>query len=267
MRNVQILKRDIARRLKHQQGLRRVARLVARCKGKFCEKCGDVCPLRAARKFEDVAERLTTLLMSRSDLEFREFTLTRTSWRRPSGQLAETGLERVSKTLRRAFDSLQEPSVVGFGMIDAWWDGESWQVGAKVIAVTPMGTNLHRAFEHTRNLAGPLELRRPLDPYKAAVRLFREGQTAKCAAYSTAVLPQSIRSQYYAWLAELEPGGRIFRYGCDRYFNPLKKRARPLKWKPKKGHPSPEWLEQYRYGNHPWRCPCNICRNRRNGDW
>ena len=62
---------------------------------------------------------------------------------------------------------------------------------------------------------------------------------------------KKVKNSCFGRIAGLAPGSRIFRYGCDRYFNRLKKTARPIHSKVKKGHPSPFWLGRWQFWK-PW---------------
>ena len=55
------------------------------------------------------------------------------------------------------------------------------------------------------------------------------------------------RREFYRWLLGMKPDARIIRYGCDRYFNKLEKRARPIRPKVKKKRPYPYWLQPGSY--------------------
>jgi hypothetical protein len=260
------LRNDIADRLARRQDTRDVARRLWACETGGCDECGDVCPIRAGHWFRKTSPALNRLFLGSSGGSNREFLLGRTTWGRQEGHLGDAGLEAVFKTLRRALDSLREPSLVAVGIIDAWWGPGEWSVGARVFVAVPPKIDLYRAFDHTKGIAGPLEVLPVSDVGVALKRLFGDAQVAKCSAWNfdDAVPKRSRRGEYYAWLAGLKPTARIFRYGCDRYFNRLKKQPRKIVLKPKKRHPSPWWLAPYQYDTHPINCECNICRNRQN---
>jgi hypothetical protein len=200
------------------------------------------------------------LFLAGDGASIRKFYLSRTTWGRRPGHLASTNTEAVFKTLRRALDSLREPSLVAVGIVDAWWASEQWTVGARVLVAVPHGLDLYPAFDHTKEIEGPLDIVVVPDLDGGLKQLFRDGQQAKCTAWSEDDLPKpSLRGEYYAWLAGLAPGSRIFRYGCDRYFNRLNKKAVPIHSKVKKGHPYPRWLEKHMFGNHSLGCDCTAC--------
>jgi hypothetical protein len=262
---IDALQQDIANALAHAESFRPLGRRVKKCQKATCHRCGDVCPIRAARTFESISDRLNRLLDPDAGFEVREFVIRRSTWCRPKGELSHTILGSIFKTLRRALDSLERPSLVAVGTVDAWWNVDEWQVGAKVVAAIPAGVDLYRAFDHTREIEGPFRIKKVPDAREAVSRLFMEAQLPKCAtAAGCGELPKrSVRGDYYAWLAGLAPGSRIFRYGCDRYFNLLKKEARPVQQKIKKGHPDPTpWLRPWQYHLHDDSCRCWMCRNR-----
>jgi hypothetical protein len=259
-----VLQQDIAHQLERTVKYRRLARWIMKCRQGTCDRCGDVCPIRAARTFESFSDRLNRLFDHDAGVEVREFVIRRGTWCRPKGELSDTSLGSIFKTLRRALDSLERPSLIAVGAVDAWWNVDQWQVGAKVIAAFPADVDLYRAFDHTRDIEGPFRITKVSDTWEVVSRLFIEVQLPKCAtAAGCGELPKrSVRGDYYAWLAGLAPGSRIFRYGCDRYFNLLKKEARPVPLKIAKGHPDPTpWLWPWQYGSHEDGCRCWMCRN------
>jgi hypothetical protein len=261
---IDALQQDIADLLAHTQNFRRLGRRVKKCQQATCDRCGDVCPLRAARALESFYGRLNRLFDHDAGVKVREFVIRRGTWCRPKGELTNTSLGSIFKTLRRALDSLERPSLIAVGAIDAWWNLDQWQVGARVIAALPADLDLYRAFDHTRDMEGPFRIAEVPDPREAVSRLFIEAQLPKCVTTAgCGKLPKrSIRGDYYSWLAGLAPGSRIFRYGCDRYFNLLTKEARPVRYKIKKGHPDPTpWLRPWQYHLHDDSCRCWMCRN------
>lgn len=262
---IDVLQQDIAHQLERTVKYRRLARGIMKCQQGTCDLCGDVCPTRATHTFHLFSNRLKRLFGNDAGVEVREFVLRRSTWCRPKGELSDTSLRSIFKTLRRALDSLERPSLVAVGTVDAWWNFDEWQVGAKVVAAFPAGVDLYRAFDHTREIEGPFRITKVPDAWEAVSRLFMEAQLPKCAtAAGCGELPKrSARSDYYAWLAGLAPGSRIFRYGCDRYFNLLKKEARPVQQKIKVGHPDPTpWLRTWQYHLHDDSCRCWMCQNR-----
>jgi hypothetical protein len=100
------------------------------------------------------------------------------------------------------------------------------------------------------------------DLERAVLEMFRSGHTPKRMPPFDAdsELPGTKRrGEYYAWLTGLAPGSRVFRYGCDRYFNPLKKMPRTIRPKVKRPRKYPWHLTPYMFGNHPDRCQCIAC--------
>jgi hypothetical protein len=258
------LHQDIADELARFEKFQKIAERVKKCRQATCDRCGDICPIRAARTFESFSDRLNRLFDQDAGFEVREFVIRRSTWCRPKGELSDTSLGSIFKTLRRALDSLERPSLIAVGAVDACWNVDQWQVGAKVIAASPTDVDLYRAFDHTRDIEGPFRITKVSDPREAVSRLFIEAQLPKCATTAgCGELPKrSVRGDYYAWLAGLAPGSRIFRYGCDRYFNLLTKEARPVRHKIKKGHPDPTpWLRPWQYHRHDDGCRCWMCRN------
>jgi hypothetical protein len=261
MTAIRDLQRDIADRLGHKQSFRGIAKKIANCERGACTRCGDACPIRAARWFQDHTTSLQRLF--RKKAQIRQFHFGRNTWSSEPGHLADTDVKTIFKATRRALDTLQEPSIIAVGMADAYWSLTEWRVGAAVIVAAPASVDIYRAFDHTKDIAGPLEIVSVTDVSAALEKLFTGSQRAKRGGPSEdeRVRPKNkLRAEYYSWLASMEPGERVFRYGCDRYFNQLKKTRRLLHLRPKKGHPYPFWLRDQMFGNHAWNCQCKPCQ-------
>jgi hypothetical protein len=187
--------------------------------------------------------------------------ITRDAWKREKGELAEASLGAIEKTIRRALDRLNDPSIIAVGVMDAWRGFEDWQLGAQFLVSGPTRSELLDAFSQTKDFGGSLEVTAVQDIKAALKELYGESAKAKKSLrFMAETLGRKSRGEYYAWLASMKPGERHFRYGCDRYLNPLRKSPRKILLKPKKGHPYPWWLEPCMYGTHPQHCDCRICR-------
>jgi hypothetical protein len=184
--------------------------------------------------------------------------LTHERWSRKPGELSGASHAAIEKYLRRAFDKLRQPEIVAVGVIDAWYGWQQWELGAEFLVAGPSKSELFDAFSK----GVTLQIEKVSDAGEAARAVLVAGHRAKLLPpYDTleqAPTPRR-RGEYYAWLASCTAGSRLFRYGCDRYFNALKKTVRPPVAKPKKGHPYPWWLENYMFGNHPLDCLCVAC--------
>jgi hypothetical protein len=187
--------------------------------------------------------------------------ITRDRWKRARDDLTPVSLGAIEKAVRRSLDALGQPSTIVVGIIDAWYGWRRWEVGANLLIAGPSKSGLFDTFP-----SSTLEIDEVTDLESAVVDLLRSGHTPKRMPPFDAdsELPGTKRrGEYYAWLAGLTPASRIFRYGCDRYFKPLKKTARPVRPNVKRGHPNPIWLAPYQYGSHGMMCKCWICERQR----
>ena len=185
----------------------------------------------------------------------------RDRWARARDDLAQVSVGAIEKAIRRSLDALRQPSTIAVGIIDTWYGWQRWEVGANLFIAGPIKSELFDTFP-----SSTLQIADVTDLEPAVVALLRSGHTPKRMPPFDAdgELPGTKRrGEYYAWLAGLTPGSRIFRYGCDRYFNPLRKTARPVRPNVKRGHPRPIWLEAYQYGSHGMMCKCWICERQR----
>ena len=251
--------RDIALRLGRRTDGRQIAKLIASCSAGACTACGDVCPVKAARWRRRNVPAIKKLFSTKSSNVVWEVRLTSERWSRAPDELNHSSICAIEKAIRRSLDRLRQPQTIAVGVIDAWYGWRQWELGARWLIVGPSKSELFDVFRV--GVAPQIDLIR--DVGKTAKALFAAGQCAKHLPPFDAVsseLGRRRRGEYYAWLAACPPGGRVLRYGCDRYFNPLEKAQPLLHLRPKKGHPYPFWLRDQMFGNHAWNCQCIPCR-------
>lgn len=266
MRQTATATRDkIGARLARRPETAVLAECLLRCRSGTCGGCGDICPVRAARFYRDNQANIRRLFRGSELQSVWRLHFSVASWSHEEGQLAEASMETIFKTLRRALNRLREPSIRAVGTVNASWDGARWRLAANAIISVPSGIDIFRAFDHTKNIVA-LDVQ-PVPSVAAEIlTIFREAHSAEClseSAISRATIPPNkLRREYYCWLSGVMPGGRIFRYGCGRYFNPVEKK---LHWRPviRKARPWPRWLVPYQYGSHPYGCDCRVCQGRR----
>jgi len=258
---------EIGARLARRSETAILAGRLQRCQTGTCGECGDVCPVRAARFYRDNQAAIRRLFRGSELQSTRRLHFSLASWSQEEGQLAKANMGAILKTLRRALNRLREPSIRAVGIVNASWgvDGARWRLATDAIVSAPSGTDIFRAFDHTKNII-VLDVRPVPAIATEILSIFREAHSAECLSDSATgritLQPNKVRREYYCWLSEVKPGGRIFRYGCDRSFNPLEKK---LHWRPviKKNRPWPRWLVPYQYGSHPYGCDCRICQGGR----
>jgi hypothetical protein len=253
------VQRDIALRLGRRTDGRQIAKLISSCSAGGCTACGDVCPVRAARWRRRNVTAIEKLFATRSSNVVWTIRLTNERWSRAPDELNHSSICAIEKAIRRSLDRLRQSRTIAVGVIDAWYGWRQWELGARFLIVGPSKSELFDVFRV--GAAPQIDLIR--DVGKAAKALFAAGQCAKYLPPLDAVsseLGRRRRGEYYVWLAARPPGSRVFRYGCDRYFNLLKKPQRLLHLRPKKGHPYPFWLRDKMFGNHAWNCQCIPCR-------
>jgi hypothetical protein len=249
-------KQDIALRLRHR-GDSRTAELLSSCTTGDCDGCGDVCPSKAARWRRRNLPAVEELLSNRLKDVSWEVLITSERWACPPHDLRASSICAIEKALRRSLDRLRLRSTIAVGMTDAWFGHRRWEVGARVLVAGPSKSELFDAFP-----VGILQIEPIRDVRKAAKALFAAAHRAKHLPPFDAVASEPgsrRRGEYYAWLAQCPGGSRVFRYGCDRYFNPLKKPPRQDHLEPKRGHPYPHWLVAHQFGAHDMRCTCKRC--------
>ena len=214
-------------------------------------------------------------LIRQGEAPIYEVRALRSTWSRPIGQLRDVSMAAAKQSLRRAFDRLNMPALVVVGTFKvhaapengtSQWKGEMHLIVAgadkeeleKVLFGGGHRSNLDicvrvMPVEHLGQTISRV-LRRDLQAWQHPWDAALDG--------SPPTKPE--RTEFYTWLLGLVPGDRLFRYGCNRYFNKLAKPPRKIRV-PKK-RPYPAWLQGWMFGNHPYYCMCRACSARQPGD-
>lgn len=186
-----------------------------------------------------------------------EFRIKRQEWARRRTHLIGVSLLGIEKGIRRVFDALRAPGTVAVGQMDAWWGAGQWEVGARLLIVGPSEQELRNIPAHfAKEIVEVSDLAKVLGEQLDTLQL---PKTLLPLEISNEMPNQKRRVEYYRWLCTLKAGSRVFRYGCNRYFQKLEKKERPVREKPRKKRSLPRCLERFQYGNHPPDCQCIPC--------
>jgi hypothetical protein len=227
------------------------------CRTGACKTCGDVCTIKALRWKSANYTKITNLFAATNGAPVFEVRIIKPDWAREPAGLLGAGLSGIEKGTRRALDDLCLPETLAVGQMDAWWGSGQWELGTRMLIVGPSKQELYKVLVHfSSEIVAVADvakvLTEQLDTLHFPKKLLELGA-------SNEFVKRTHRVEYYEWLCILKAGSRIFRYGCNRYWQKLEKKARPVQEKIRKGHPPPRWLERYQYGNHPRGCQCIPC--------
>ena len=189
-----------------------------------------------------------------------EVRIIRGVWARPIGDLRDVSIAAAKHLNRRALDSIFIPKLVGFGTfkvsltpeyVEPHWICEIHEIvaGAEkrdlekafLVRDTREKYDSHVEITEVENIGQSIS-----DVLKADLRgwqhpFWPDGFPAK---------PRKAHwEEFYRWLFSLYLGERMIRYGCDRYFNRLKKKPRTIRPKVRKPRPYPTWLIPHMFGN------------------
>lgn len=252
------LQRDIVDRLGDRSEYEAVVRQLKRCQIGACRRCADVCAVKGHRWKNANLPAIVALFDSSDGARVLDVRVRRHEWAGRRGHLGGVSLIGIEKGARRALDALRSPATVAVGQMDAWWNTCQWEVGIRFLIVGSSEQELRETFA------------------KFAIEI-REVSNVKMVLqeqWETIHFPKRLlslevandlpnrkrRAEFYRWLCTLDAGSRVFRYGCNRYFQKLKKELRPvLLAKPTKKRSLPRCLERFQYGNHPPNCQCIPC--------
>jgi hypothetical protein len=165
-------------------------------------------------------------------------------------------------------DRLYNPDLIAVGTfkvsVAPKHEGSGWKCEIHQIISGAKKKELEKVFSTSRHASGNfLRVKKITNLGQAISDVLKRDVEGWRHPYRTEITPdrpkKGHRAEYYEWLLDLSPNERIVRYGCDRYFNRLKKQPRVVHQKVRKGHPTPIWLERYMFGSHPMTCRCIRC--------
>ncbi len=261
------LQKDMLRRLKRV--LFDPGRLAGleHCNERQCarRKCSEVCQFGTRRR------RLTEIplvyrLLHKSAGPLYEVRVGRGGWAQPAGKLNRVSIAAAKKLNRLALDKLYYPTLIAVGTIKVSvapkHEGGGWKCEIHQIVSGAKKKELEKVFSTSRPAAGNfLRVKRITNLGQAISDVLKRDVQGWQHLYQTEITPdrpkKSHRAEYYEWLLGLSSDERMVRYGCDRYFNRLKKKPRLVPQKKKR--PSPIWLAPYLFGSHSSNCTCVRC--------
>ena len=264
------LQNDMLRRLERARFKPSRLADLKRCTGSQCrgQTCAEVCQFGARRRrLKEIPAAHRLLRKSAGPLY--EVRVGRGAWTQPPGKLNTVSIAAARKLNRWALDRLNMATLVAVGTfkvsVAPQHEGRGWKCEIHQIIAGANKNELEKAFSTSRYASGNfLRVTEVTNLGQAISDALKRDVDGWRHPYRTEITPERPkkrhRTEYYEWLSTLKPGDRIVRYGCDRYFNRLKKKPREVRQKIRKGHPTPIWLQRYMFGSHPPSCTCDRCR-------
>jgi hypothetical protein len=215
--------------------------------------CSDACAFGARRR--RLQEILAAHRLLNASGPICEVRFTRGAWERQTCDLWRLNMATMKKLNNRALDNLNNLNVVAVGAIKvAVQHGEPrWAVQVHEIVAGSCKADLVKTFGNrasikeltARDLAGAISnvLRRDLARWQHPFDQNPSGPEPK----------SKTRAEFYEWTLRIATGARVIRYGCDRYFNKLKKKPRTVRVRERKGRPYPHWLKEHMFGYGKWK--------------
>ncbi len=184
------------------------------------------------------------------------------AWIVAHGNLARFSISAAQKMTRRGFDNLFFPDLVALGLFKVFVSQTDYKIELNLIVAGASKIKVERAFHDTRaEHIGSVH--RAIDNMLNGRLQARgaSGEWTTIRAYGEEIDQNSEQwPEYIRWL-KVHLRSLVFRYGCDRHWNRLRKAPRLRETKVKKRHPYPEWLEPYWFGGEWW-ANQNIDRSR-----
>lgn len=270
-KNAAAEQQDMLTLLKRNGFIRRRLDALAKCSAIHCgrqDDCREICAFGRHRRKLSQSRLITRLLANETDLF--EVRVSRTSWSCGLNDLDPVTIRAVKTLNRRALDKIQE-AVVAVGAIKVFAcparDEETesvwrWEIH-EIVACSSQRT-LEESLSPNRGDPGldSYVCIRQIDDLTGAIQRVLSHDLVEWKHPRDAADPvrasRKGRREYYRWLLRLEANDLLIRYGCDRYFNRLKKPPRMHKPPPKK-RPYPKHLERHMFGNHSMYCQCLAC--------
>jgi hypothetical protein len=190
-------------------------------------------------------------LLERHEGPLHEVRVLLPSWSRSFGALSRINMATARQLHRRALDRLFNPTLIAVGSLKVVpnYNWKEWNVEIHLIVAGAKKNELEKVFSIHR-LGKEKEVRvTRVDHLGTAIEGATDGTLQPRRQGLARVPPKKAqRAEFYRWLSELEVDSRLIRYGCDRHFNPLTKKPRTLKAKPRKKRPYPTWLTPWMFG-------------------
>jgi hypothetical protein len=261
---------DMLRRL--EQVLSDPGRLagLADCDKNYCGrvKCAEVCQFGTRRRRLKEIPAVHRLL-HKSAGPFCEVRVGRGAWAQPAGNLNRASIAAAKKLNRLALDKLYYPTLIAVGTFKASaapkHEGGGWKCEIHQIVSGAKKAELEKVFSTSRHAAGNfLQVKEVTNLGQTISDVLKRDVQGWRHPYRTEITPdrpkKGHRAEYYEWLLGLNADERVVRYGCDGYFNKLKKKPRLVRVKVPKKRPYPIWLSPYMFGGHGENCCCRECQ-------
>jgi hypothetical protein len=264
-------RKDILALLKRNGFNRSRLDVLARCDARRCgdtTHCREVCPFGRERRRQVHSQSIARLLANETDLY--EVRVSRASWSCGVDDLDPVTIAAVNNLNRRALDKIQE-AVVAVGTVkvfaapardenaqDVW----RWEIHEFVSCSSRALLEQALLPERLDPGISSYVYIRPVDDLTEVIGRVLTHDLVEWNHPRVATDPvqpaKKWRKAYYRWALRLKANDRLVRYGCDRYFNRLKKPPRVHRPPPKR-RPYPKHLERHMFGNHSPFCHCIAC--------
>jgi hypothetical protein len=252
---------DLVLRLQDASVPRRQYEGLEDCSFDHCGRvnCIEVCHFATRRRrLQEIVA--TCRLLKKVGGRAYEVRVTRASWTQPAGNLRKVSIAAAKQLNRRALDKLYNPNIVAIGTfklvppVDQ--SGDQWQPEIHLIVAGATREELERAYSGDMRIDKVQHIGQTISEV-----LRRDLEPSQHTCYYQPTPKKAQRTEYYEWVQGLAVGVRMIRYGCDRYFNPLKKQPRVFRPKLPKKRPYPIWLAFHMFGSHAQNCNCLKCQS------
>jgi hypothetical protein len=225
-------------------------------------KCAEACWFGTrGRRLDEIPA--THRLVKKIGGPICEVRVIRGVWARPAGELKGASILAAQKWVRRALNTLFNPDIVAVGTfkvsLSVEYGSIRWIAEIHQIVVGATKEDLDRIFSKGRPGKDVLNFfrvrpvtnlgRTICDVLRREPQVWRHPRDENEPGSSRPA--KRYRAEYYTWALGLSCGERMFRYGCDRYFNSLKKKPQVIPLKLPKRRPYPWWLERHMFGRRP----------------
>ena len=247
---------DMLERLKSNAWFRHLRGPLQRCDEERCgnNRCVEVCAFADWRRRQLLIPAAYRLFKNAAGPIF-EVKVVRGAWLRRVGDLPDVNIPAIKQMNKRALDSVDIPNLPGLIAVGTFKAliGKSfephWVCQIHQIVAGTDRSGLTRAFRIKRSRGKPdsttlvEEVKDLAQSISSVLRADVQGWYHPEPPDDHPFTPtEAQREEFYRWLLSLSFGGRIIRYGCDRYLNPLDKKPQVTKPKVRKQRSYPAWL-------------------------
>jgi hypothetical protein len=198
------------------------------CSADHCGRvnCSEACWFGTLRRRNKEEKEIGRLLREHKGRQY-EVLVVRSRWDRRYGDLHEIDVTANKRFVRRVLDSFSNPGIVAVGTLKVrpfgYKNFGAWRCEIHLIVTAEKRVDFENGFHEKRSPIINAVFVTPVKNIDGAIQKVMSCNEPADPADRHYV---GQRAEFYAWLANMEVGSRLIRYGCDEEFRPLHERPK-----------------------------------------